>query len=41
MQNTLDIFEHLSSFFGLPQDSGRLFEALNRYFSLNFDLTLL
>jgi transposase-like protein len=41
MQKTLDIFEHLSSFFGLPQGSGRLFEAANRYFSLNLNLTLL
>lgn len=41
MQKTLDIFEHLSGFFGLPQDSGRLFEAANRYFSLNFEQALL
>lgn len=41
MQKALDIFEHLSVFFSLPQDSGRLFEAANCYFSLNFDLTLL
>jgi hypothetical protein len=41
MQKTLDIFEHLSGFFGLPQDSGRLFEAANRYFSLNLYQTLL
>jgi transposase-like protein len=41
MQKTLDIFEHLSSFFGLPQDSGRLFEAVNRYFCLNFPQALI
>jgi transposase-like protein len=41
MQKTLDIFEHLSSFFGLPQESGKLFEAANCYFSLNHDQVLL
>lgn len=41
MQKTLDIFEHLSSFFGLPQESGKLFEAANCYFSLNRDQVLL
>jgi transposase-like protein len=41
MQKTLDIFEHLSSFFNLPHDSGRLFEAANRYFSLNLEQALL
>lgn len=41
MQKALDIFEHLSVFFSLPQNSGRLFETANCYFSLNFNLILL
>jgi hypothetical protein len=41
MQKVLDIFEHLSSFFGLPQESGKLFEAVNCYFSLNYGKALL
>jgi hypothetical protein len=41
MQKSLDIFEHLSSFFGLPQESGKLFESANCYFSLNHDQVLL
>lgn len=41
MHKSLDIFEHLSSFFGLPQDSGRLFEATNCHCSLNLNQALL
>jgi transposase-like protein len=41
MNKSLDIFAHLSSFFGLPKDSGRLFEATNCYFSLNLNQALL
>ena len=41
MKKTLDIFQHLSLFFNLSEDSGRLFEATNRYFSLHFYRALL
>lgn len=41
MKKTLDIFQHLSLFFHLSEDSGRLFEAVNRYFSLHFYRALL
>ena len=41
MAKSLNIFEHLSSFFALPPDSGKLFEAANCYFSLNHNQALL
>jgi hypothetical protein len=41
MKKTLNIFIHLSNFFHRPQDSGELFEAVNRYFSLHFYQPLL
>jgi len=41
MKKALNIFVHLSEFFCCPQDSGELFEAINKYFSLNFYRSLL
>lgn len=36
MHKSLDIFSHLSRFFGPAQDSGRLFEAVNHFVSKQF-----